>query len=77
MGYVVFRDHTGWFGIATAEWWERPSNQFMGERLDTRVEIDRFPTKAEADDLRVVMNMMMHKRPHRWAKHEWSKEDDV
>lgn len=62
-GFVVYKDHTGWFRWATAEWWDRPSNQFEGERLDTRVEIGRYETKAEAREVRHAYNMMCNGAP--------------
>ena len=65
--FVVFRDHDGWFQFAHVDWWEHPMHKFGGERLDTRMEITRCPTREEAHEVRVVYNMMMHKRPDKYG----------
>ena len=66
--FVTFREHSGWFGSASARWWDDPVHMFEGERLDSRVEVERFDTRQEAADLAVVMNMMVYKRPDKWAR---------
>ena len=67
MEHVVFRDHDGWFKLTFGHWWDDPRHWMGDERIDTRLLIARFDTRQEADELKVVYNMMMHKRPHRWA----------
>jgi hypothetical protein len=62
-GFVVYKDHDGWFRWATAERWDRPGNQFEGQRLDTRIEIARCDTKDEARDVRHAYNMMCNGKP--------------
>lgn len=62
-GFVVFRDHDGWFKWATAEWWDDPTYLLCGERVDTRVEITRHDTKEEARNVKYAYNMMVHGKP--------------
>lgn len=62
-GFVVFRDHDGWFRWTTARWWDDPTFKLDGGRVDTRVEIGRFDTLAEAKDIRHAYNMMVHGKP--------------
>jgi hypothetical protein len=69
--FVVFREPSGWFGSATARWWDDRAHMFEGERLDSRTEVQRFDTRQEADDIRVIYNMMMNKRPDKWATKEY------
>jgi hypothetical protein len=69
--FVVFREPSGWFGAASARWWDDRVHMFEGERLDSRTEVQRTDTRQEADDLKIVMNMMMYKRPDKWATKEY------
>lgn len=62
-GFVVYRDHDGWFRWTTADAWDDPTYKLDGQRVDTRVEIGRFVTKAEARDVRHAYNMMVHGKP--------------
>ena len=68
--FVMFRDHDGWFGAASVRWWEDRVHMFEGQRLDNRTEVQRFETRQEADDMSIVMNMMVNKRPDRWKRKE-------
>ena len=68
IGFVVFRDHDMWFKYTFDHWWDDPTFKMDGQRVDTRVEIQRVATRHEAEDMRTVLNMMMHKRPYRWAE---------
>ena len=62
-GFVLYRDHDGWFRWTTAEVWDRPAFYLEGQRVDTRVEIGRFPTRNEVKDVRHAYNMMVHGKP--------------
>ena len=62
-GFVLYRDHDGWFRWATAEWWDNPRHKLEGERIDTREEIGRFETKDEARTTRDLYNQMVHGKP--------------
>ncbi len=62
-GFVVYRDPTGWFRWTTAESWDSPTYKLDGQRVDTRVEIGRYDTKAEARDVRHAYNMMCKGTP--------------
>lgn len=65
---VVFKDTDGWFTWTTERWWDKPENQFEGQRLDTREEIARTDTLAEAHDILNLYNQMVHgstEKPYR------------
>ena len=39
--WILFRDHDGWFRWTYAKQWDAPTFKLDGERVDTRVEIQR------------------------------------
>ena len=61
--YVVYRDHDGWFRVCHDWWWDDPTYKLEGQRVDTRVEIQRFDTKDEARAVRDLYNQMVHGKP--------------
>ena len=65
-GFVLYRDHDGWFKWATTTAWDGPTYKLGGERVDTREEIQRFDTLAEVRDVRHAYNMMVHGKPTRY-----------
>ena len=62
-GFVVYKDHDGWFHWTTVYRWDMPTFKLDGQRVDTRVEVGRYETLAEARDVRHAYNMMLHGKP--------------
>jgi len=72
-GFVVFKDHDGWFKVTFGHWWDDPRHWMDGERIDTRLLIERFAERRDAEALRLTYNMMVHRRAHKHAN-KWDKE---